>query len=258
MRGNWLVIGPLPQLGNPAPATLLQPGVAMSLDVFSGEIVGNVALQIPCMDTSGTLLGAIGGATRLQPATPNANGTFVLQDVLLGGSTVHQVVVKGTLPLSAGDTWRGMYTLDNPNTGCVPVTGSFTAVPVSQLTGTFSGTGALSGASTPVTITTALMQGGPGSLNVPNAPVTSENLVFGMVAVQGSACFSSGTTMQETGALYGDFFQVQFSMNDGSLMSISGTLGDTAAGKLMVTNVFIHGGACNNAGGFLGATLIRQ
>jgi hypothetical protein len=258
MRGNWLVVGTLPQLGSTAPVPILQPGVAMSLDEYSGEIVGSISLQIPCMNSSGALQSAIGGATRLQPVTPNADGTFVLQDVLLGGNTGHQVAVQGTLPQSVGGAWSGTYTLDDPNAGCVPLTGSFTAVPVAQLTATYSGTGTLSGSSVPVTIAAVLTQGGPSSLNLPNVPVTSENVISGTLTVRGSPCFTSGTMTQLSGALFGNLFQLNFKMNDGSTMFLSGTIGDVDAGTLTLMFANVQGGACDKVSGLMGTVLKKS
>jgi len=258
MRGNWLVVGTLPQLGLATPITSTAPQLAMSLDVQSGQIVGAASLLTPCMNNSGILASFVGGATKLVAGTPKSDGTFVLEDALIGSNTVHQFVVRGTLPRSAAEGWSGTYTMTDPDPGCLPQSGEFAAVPVSPVTGTFTGTGALAGSSLPVTLSATLQQGVPGGMSIVGTPLIGENLISGTISVSGSPCFTSGTITPGDGVLHGNYASLTFTMNNGSLMFMSADVADTKTSSLTTTHLAVLGGACDKDDGFFTTTLLKQ
>lgn len=251
LRGNWVVAGVLPVPG-PVPP---QFGLAMTIDVVSGQIIGNTSLTVPC---AAALLVAVGGATKVEAAIPNSDGTFVLEDALLGQATTHQFVIHGTLPKALGDSWSGTYVVTNPNPGCTPIEGSFTAAPFQPISGTYVGTSKFSGTSQVLKVSLTVQQGGSVIGNVPGAIATSQNVIGGTIQVQGSPCFTSGTIRSNYAALLGNYLTAEFTMDDGSIVSIAADVSALDSSTLSSTHLVVEGGACDKSSWPFGVVFRRQ
>jgi hypothetical protein len=263
LKGNWLLAGTLPVF---APGSVSQNfGLALTLDVIDGQVFAQSSDFYPCSNGS-----AAGGSGGLTPAAIASDGSFALQTTQLNGVTPTIVLsIHGTVPEAVGGSWSGTYSASNSNVGCAPIAGTFSAVPIQRVSGTFSGTGSLgppsSGFSPPVTpapimLTTVLQQGGPASLDLPvgSSPVNSVSALSGTISVKGSTCFSSGTAKIPSGSVFGSRIEAQFTMDDGSTLLLNGTIMDAATSTIAVTSILIEGGTCNRWFGSGGANLVRQ
>jgi hypothetical protein len=258
LNGNWLVTGDLPvfPVGQPSSQNF---GLAMTLDVINGQVVATSSDFYPC---SGS---AVGGSGGLAPATVASDGSFTLQTLQINGVVPTVALsVHGNVSQTAGGSWFGTYSATNSNAGCTPVGGTFTAVPIQAVTGTFHGTGSLgaptSTTPTPITLTATLTQGGPASLDPPveGSPVNSVSALSGTISISGSTCFSNGTAKIPSGSVFGNRLDAQFAMDDGSMLLLTGTVKDTTSSTIVLTSILVNGGACNGFFGSSGSILTRQ
>lgn len=124
---------------------------------------------------------------------------------------------------------------------------------MSQLTGTFSGaatvlsfsgsgSGATPGSSLGVNAT--LTQGAdftPGDATTYNAQVLQ-----GQLQISGIPCFTHGTTAGALSSfLLGNVFNGNFTMDDGSLVFVEGTIDDAPTTHLLLNSVSVAGGICS-------------
>lgn len=254
LRGNWLVVGSMPKFSiGPKPL-----GLALTIDVVSGQIIGNASILIPCSGTP--LSSAVGGGTKLEPTSISRDGTFTLEDVLLGQETTHQFVLHGTLAKTAGEAWSGTYDIatSSLNSGCQSYSGTFSAARFQAISGSYAAAGKLNGSSQTLKILLNLEQGGPDNLNVFAGTVTGENAIGGTIQIQGSPCFANGTIQQNRGALFGNYLQLEFTMDDGSTVSISGWVNDLVSSSFTANGFLVAGGSCDKMNGLFGAVFTRQ
>lgn len=254
LNGNWLITGDMPDFllsfGNTRSF-----GIAATLDVVNGQVYATVADFYPC---SG--LGSSGGGGGFIPGQIATDGSFTLQS----GSPIFiptiTLTIQGNVPTTASTSWSGTYSGTNSNTGCAPVSGTFTAIPVQPVTGTFSGSGSLGALSPNATMTFTLHQGGPSTLDPPAgiAVIDSVNAVTGSISLQGTPCATTGTMDIPAGVLLGNSLAATFTMNDGSHLLLRGTVDDPAVPSLHVQSVLISGGPCDKTFGFSNTIFLKQ
>lgn len=248
LKGNWLLAGSLPVSGLLLPLPQ-QFGLTMTLDVSNGQVLAEGSYVYQCVN------GAVGGRVALPAATITADGSFTLQTQQLS-ATVPTVMlsIHGKASTVAGENWTGTYTATNANTGCVPVSGAFTAMPIQTVSGTFLGMGTL-GHSTGMlgpplvptvpasSVSIAFVQGGPASLDPPLPPflVNSATALSGTITVTGSSCFTSGTANIPAGLVFGDGVNANFVMNDGSTLLVFGAVTDLAATMIRLSTFVGYG-----------------
>jgi hypothetical protein len=256
LTGNWLVTGSLPNFGPgvfplpPSPSF----GLAMSLNVVGEQVIASYSDLYTCGS------GGAGGAGYLATAQIAADGNFTLQTPVLSGlvPTV-TFTVNGVVPQTAGGTWSGTYSATNANAGCTPVSGSFTAVPIQPVTGTFAGSANLGTVSSgsPINLSVVLQQGSAGFVTAPNF-VNSQNVLSGSITVQGTSCFTKGTLSLGQGSLDGGLVQAQFAMDDGSRLLLTGAIEDTAVSKVKLDSLLVVGGQCDRLFASGNTDLVRQ
>lgn len=256
LTGNWLVTGSLPNFGPgvfplpPSPSI----GLALSLDVVGEQVIASNSVFYGCGSGGG------GGAGYLATAQIAADGTFTLQTpVLSGPAPTIAFTVNGVVPKTSGGTWSGTYSATNANAGCSPVSGSFTAVPIQPVTGTFAGSANLGTVSsgTPVSLSVVLQQGSAGFVTTPNF-IDSQNVLSGTITVQGTSCFTKGTLSLGQGLVAGGFVQAQFAMDDGSKLLVTAAIEDTAVSKLKLSSFLVVGGQCDKLFASGTTDLVRQ
>jgi hypothetical protein len=258
LTGNWLVTGSLPNFGpaafSPPPPSAPAFGLALSLDVVNGQVLASDSMSYYCGN------GGVGSGGYLGAAPIAADGSFILQTPVLSGlGEIVTFEVKGIAPQIAGETWSGTYSATNTNVGCSPVSGEFTAVPIQPVTGTFAGSATLGAGSsgTPVSITVILQQGTTSTFAAPSS-ITSQNVLSGSIAVQGTACFNSGTLALGQGSVLGGLIQTQFVMNDGSELRLTGAIEDTAVSRIKLDIASVVGGQCDKLFAAGSTDLVRQ
>jgi hypothetical protein len=139
------------------------------------------------------------------------------------------------------------------------VSGSFTAVPIQPVTGTFAGSASLGTGSSgsPLNLSVVLQQGSAGFV-MPPSFVNSQNVLSGSITVQGTSCFTKGSLSLGQGSVDGGFVQTQFAMDDGSKLLLTGAIEDTAVSKVRLDNLAVFGGQCDKLFGPGNTDLVRQ
>ncbi len=262
LDGNWSLAG------TRTPATY--PLLSTFLTVQGSQVFGGGYVQIQCSPVSG-----ISGNFNLAGQIA-ADGTFTATystppspTLALGGYTV---TLSGSSPTAASPgSWTGSYTLTAslPNLASPPLTpctythsASFTATPITALTGTYSGpavnflasSGPTLGANVALTFQVAQQ---PATLVTTGTAPNYQLPLVATLGVTGSTCFTSGSSepLPVSSQITGDSFNLSFLMNDGSQLLLSGNLTDPSAASLAIS-VHVIGGSCPNVFGV--ATLVRH
>ncbi len=222
--------------------------LAITFDVVGDNLVAGAYGNHVC---SGFFGGFSVGSVLKGAVAPD--GTFGLQSTPgLPGITLE---ITGKAPATAGGSWPGTYTASFGSsqgiaTSCVEMlSGNFTATSFPLVSGVYAGTASLTAGlgGEPVTSTMSLQmmlqQGGTAS--TPRGSVTSNTVLTGSIKVQGSPCFSSGTRTGTTlSGVLGNEVHAAFTMDDGALLEVIGTLTDPSESKIATNLVIVHGGKC--------------
>jgi hypothetical protein len=225
--------------------------LAMTFDVVGDQVIAggygndscnNAQARFEFGDVAAGILAADGSFT----ATP-ANSSF------------DTVSIKGTAPQKSGEPWSGSYTvsLGSLSTPACDAnfSGTFTATSFPLVSGVYVGTGSMLAGTNgvpkgvPVTIQVTLQQGGivrnPGNGAASN--YFSSVLLTGSIKVQGSPCFSSGTTQSTpASSVIGNMVNARFLMDDGSTLLLAGPLTDTTESHISTGFILVQGGSCGN------------
>ncbi len=265
LAGNWLLFGALPVSGFSN-----GPGLAMSFDVVGNHIVASANLEVTCGISfgGGFTSGATYGAVLNGTIAPD--GGFTLSDPT--GDPFTSFTVQGTVPGSAGASWSGKYSfsstgpsLPNPPPCAGTQTGTFTATPIGDVTGTYTGTSSTfptlgnSAVNTAVTMSLNLQQGGTlyNPLSLPS--IYSRLALAGSIQLQGFSCFSRGATSTTLASeVSGSRISMSFLMDDGSTAELLGSILDTESMRLSIDSLFVRGGQCGGNYLFLFNPLIVQ
>jgi hypothetical protein len=246
LGGNWLLYGAFPKAigssSNP-------PGMAASFDVIGSNIVASAGVNTTCGGAGFT--GTFGEVLR---GTVAADGSFsVAMPQSTGAPPFGTLTISGKVPSSASAAWTGSYSLTS-SMGCTfTQTGSFSATPVQDVSGMYTGTGSLliaSGpgnpASVPITLSLTLQQGAPLYGPTGPTPLSSRLGIAGSIQVQGFSCFSKGTTSMTTGSgVEGGPVLLSFVMDDGSAVTVLGSIDDVAASTLDIDLFQVMSGSCS-------------
>ena len=268
LTGNWLLAGHLSSFPNPTSFSNPNIGTNLSAAIFvSGQqVTAQGYLQVQCSASSG-----FGELVLLSGSLAN-DGTFTLtipsSPVI---PTFQQLSIAGHVPTSASSTsWAGRYIITYPSdfqpssSLCSRTqTAALIATPIPPLSGIYAGP-----ASTFQTASGSIGSNATLSLSVEqetpifnSGPIPSGNPVFSnsligelpltaTITVTGSPCFTSGTTVaeQSSNVIGGGIYLLNLTMNDGSVMFLSGTLGDATLSTVGV-NYRVSGGACDTKSG---------
>jgi len=185
------------------------------------------------------------------------DGTFSLQTGT--GSTVATLLVQGTVPKANGVPWPGNYTISfGPpigisGQGCdSPLTGAFTAISFPLVNGVYAGTGTAQVTSNGASGTTSmgvqmlLHQGVTMTDSASGMQYLNNIGLTGNVRVQGSACFSSGVMNSSSSGVEGNEVVAQFTMDDGSTVTVIGTLTDPTESRITTLLLLLQGGKCGS------------
>lgn len=250
LNGNWLLFGTMPTYF--PSATVVTPGLAVSFNVEQGKVTGSASVQQAC--TSGVPFGwnFLGDLT----GTVAADGSF---SAAAPSSAGVSFTIKGTVPGADHTGWSGSYAFatTDPRASCaINLDGNFTAQPVPDVDGTFTGEGALTSfsgsglvpqAGVVIGMTQTLHQGQYATTSSGASTYNAQRL-GGTLEVSGIPCFSKGTSSTFfSNSLDGDEFETYWDMEDGSQASIWGTIEDPNASKLDVDFMVVSGGKCDGS-----------
>jgi hypothetical protein len=246
LAGNWLIVGPMPTV-----VFGLQPGfrLALTVDVLDNHLFAAGYGNTSCGDFSETFAfpsGAMG--------TIAGDGTFSLQTP--AGSSIASLSLQGTAPQGKNAPWPGNYAISfGPPTGTSgqgcdsPFTGEFTAISFPLVKGVYAGTGTaqvkLNGISgtTSISLQMLLQQGATMTDPTSGKQFFNNIGLTGNIRVQGSACFSSGV-MNSLSGVQGNEVFAQFTMDDGSTVTVIGTLTDPTESSITPLFLMLQGGKC--------------
>ena len=217
--------------------------MALTLTVTGQAVTGAVAIYDTCSNTQFLY-------TNLVAGTIGSNGSFTLtntQGSTLATTNPIVLSLQGQTPTAAGGAWNASYTYTALAGNCATVNASAPSIVASSmplLSGTFAETGNFqqSGVLTPVTIKMELQQGGTVAGTLPY-----EDDVTGTIAVTGSSCLTSGTIPSTGGGIIeGSDVQLQFTMNDGSVLLFLGEVSATDTSQFTGSLLTVTTGSCNN------------
>ncbi len=241
--------------------------LSTTLVVIGNQITGQGNVQLQCSPES-----TVGGSFNLSGVISN-DGSFTAVSSNPGAPpdpslALFQIMLSGNSPPAASPgLWSGNYTLSSSATAITGTqtcsyshSASFTAASIAPLNGMYAGqgySGPFPGHGNPtVAYTLQVSQGSPtlftrGNFSAYQLPLSAT------LTVTGSTCFTTGTTAGDIASSYiaGDTITIDFLMNDGSHLGLSGSLTDPTGATLSVTGS-VFGGACNLA--FTSATLTRS
>jgi hypothetical protein len=227
--------------------------LAMTFDVTGNNIVASGYADVPCQTPSSSpppILVPISLSSVIYGSgTAGADGSFSVQTP--ANFPVGSISIQGQVPQTDGGEWPGSYTASfNPTFG-PPCTGSsagtFTATSFPLIDGVYVGTGVNGITRTLVTVQVTLKQGGTVVDQVTGKPFSSNVALAGSIRVQGSSCFTSGTMNSlPLSGVEGNQVVASFSMDDGSTLTLGGSLTDITEGHIAVSAnaVLIAGGNC--------------
>jgi hypothetical protein len=266
LNGNWYIVGNRMKKQFPL--------LSIYLHVDGTQIIGNGDVQAVCPDNPRNGGGSIGGGFHGEIAP---DGSFTLRNS--PQSTLH-VEMSGQAPAEGATSWRGEYTLTGEfSRGCPGYrqTSSFTAIPLTPLNGTFSGSLTMRYFQSPppnyagpksnaANLSIAIKQGDDTSRRLKGGiqfylPLT------GTVEVKGSSCFSHGfadpLTYSTHGSLpsrfsilRGDASDLWFAMDDESQLHVIAVFAEPGESALSIIDARVIGGNCDHQS-FLG-TLERR
>ena len=249
LQGNWLIYGSMPRVDVPLAGPNQTQGLTISFSSVGNTLTGSAFLSGTC--ASGETFGVIFG--NALTAVPDPSGHFVTSSTQTydWGFTL-----TGMAPNLSGEPWSGTYQLTNTgaNSTCAfSGSGAFTATPVSELTGTFSGSGEVlsfvgpgAGASpgSLLSVGATLVQGATQTQGTPTT--YSAQLVEGQIQIAGIPCvMHASTTGAQDSFLLGNLFNLDFSMDDGSTIFLQGTIDNASTTRLLLTTVSVAGGNCS-------------
>jgi len=243
LAGNWLITGPMPTAGFIAPGSGVF-SLAMSFDVTDNNITASGYGSGFCASASvPPVYDDAFSFSTLTTGVIAADGSFILQTPSTIAS--YSLSVQGTVPGMNAEQFVGTYAAGFNSTigrGCAGNSaGSFTATSFPIVSGVYSGTGKFQSVTngvstaTPVTIEVTLQQGAPVLDPKTGLAKPSNTAIGGTVRVQGSPCFTSGVAStslfglgnEPLSSIHGNIMNMNFKMNDGSMLSMDGALTDS-------------------------------
>jgi hypothetical protein len=242
LNGNWHISG-APSSRGPLQIPLQQsPLLTFAIGVIGETVNASGSVGINCSNSS-----SLGGGTTLTGRVA-ADGTFQMSNAAQPVDTI-QIAIQGKVPADRETTWTGSYTVTNavPATGCsFNATGNFVASRYPPLNGTYSGMITGQGLGTGVKVTAQISQGVFTSANLPKSGrATYFTPLNSTMEVSGSATLTSGSTESEAASgessIAGDGFILNYKMNDGSMLALSGWFGESSQSTLHV-NLFNFNG----------------
>jgi hypothetical protein len=253
LAGNWLIVGPMPANEFPLGAG---SGfrLAMTFDVTGNNIVASGFANGPCTPTSSSpILGSSFSFGIAATGTAAADGSFTVQSP--GTPSTFSVSIQGRIPQANEDQFSGIYTASFASPvglACVGnFGGMFTATSFPLVKGIYAGTGSTRTVTngvlttTPITVQVSLQQGGMLTSPVTGVSTPSGIVLTGSIRVQGSPCFTSGvTSATPLSRVEGNMVVANFTMDDGSTLSLSGTLTDSTDAHISTGVLFVPAGKC--------------
>ncbi len=244
LTGNWQLSG--------TRVPPVYPLFSTTLNVSGSQISGSTSIMFQCTPTSTYGFNNFPFVGTIAPdGTFQATGQFgtapdfTMQATLMGSSP----------PASAPLVWSGSYQINFTSTGNFPCsfnrTVAFNAQAIPPITGTYVGPAVNTNYGpgpfgSAATLSLQLTQGA-STLVTTGASSRYQIPLTATLAISGSTCATSGTTMGALlpSYLYGDGYTLNLLLNDGSNLSLNGSLNDLAASKISMSYIAGKGSTCS-------------
>lgn len=254
LSGSWLIAGSMPSTSYRTPSLF---SVTVNLIVTGNEVNGVVLSQVPC-SSKAKESESVTYAIPIQGSIAD-DGTFSLTTPSAFALT-QTVTLQGSVPVSSGGPWKGVYTytVSTLPSSCSTPTQTINATAISPLSGDYEGTALLydeplsgqpigSGVSVPIKV--SLQQ---GAFVPASGEMTAYVVLSGTISVSNSSCLTSGTTSAapvfgsylDSGVLQGVSVAANFLMNDGSVVQIAGQINTEDSSVLLVSVATYSMGTC--------------
>jgi hypothetical protein len=259
LNGNWQLTGNRERK--------MYPLLSLAIHVNGKQITaaGDDFVACPASPREG------GGGNQEMIGEIDSDGNFTMRT--MSSRNTLQLTITGKVPDAGATNWAGTYKFTSPAShGCVfDQDGSFTAMLLAPLTGTFSGPVTMSYPSAPpppsysgattarLKFTISATQGGEFLSHEKKVGAPFIYLpLSGTINVSGSACFNRGTSDANPFAnnIQGDRAHLNFEMNDESELAVIAAYTSPEEGGLEIQSSFVKGGKCDKQA-FAG-TLQRQ
>ena len=248
LNGGWVFTGNR--------ATNQYPFLSASLAVDGNQVTALGDESVPCSNSPFPVMGSFQLSGQVE-----SDGSFQLTDQSGSSANNLQIVITGKVPAPGQTTWTGSYSITNlPN--FVPCTvnlaGPITAVPLTPLNGTYSGSFSSTSGQGNLQVSAHLSEGAPQFLAQPAGGEVGYISITGSISISGSSCFNGETVVQSPGnALFGDLLLLLDSpVSSGSEAALTGYYAAPDGGTLQNVTIDAVGGQCN--GREFRGTLIRQ
>jgi hypothetical protein len=273
---NWLITGPMPIYSFTPPGSGVF-SLAMSFDVTGNNITASGYGSGFCATTSSPPI--YNDAFTFDSLTTGviaADRSFSLQTPQT--TPIYSLSIQGKVPEMNAEQFAGTYAATFNSTigaSCVGNSaGMFTATSFPIVSGVYTGTGKFQSLTngvltvTPVTIEATLQQGAMVLDPTTGLSKSSNIAIGGSIRVQGFPCFTSGTakttlfgpSKEPSSSIEGNIMRVNFTMDDGSTLNLTGALTDSTESHisaLFSVNPFVNScGAGSSI--FPAADLTRQ
>jgi hypothetical protein len=277
LAGNWLITGPLPSVG--VPFSGMGTGLfslAMSFDVTGDNITASGYASGFCASNSTPpIYNDAFSFDSLTTAVVAADGSFTLQTPQ--NTPGYSLSMQGRVPEINTEQFSGTYaaTFNSPvGPPCVGnSSGMFTATFFPLVNGVYTGTenfqtetNGIISTPTPITIQVNLQQGATVLDPTTGLSKPSNIAIGGNIRVQGFPCFTSGTANtalfgvngEPLSSIAGNILRVNFTMDDGSTLALTGALTDSTESHISAELLMASSEKCTGSYFFSSTDLTRQ
>jgi hypothetical protein len=243
LAGNWLIVGPMPTYSFTPPGTGVF-SLAMTFDVTGNNITASGYGSGFCASSSSPpIFNQAFSFGSLSTGVVASDGSFSLQTPQ--NAPVASLSMQGRVPEINAEQFAGTYSASFNSTIGRPCVGNsagmFTATSFPLVNGVYNGAGNFQtltdgiSTATPITLQVNLQQGAPVLDPATGISKPSNLAIGGSIRVQGFPCFTSGTANttlfgpsgEPLSSIEGNILFVSFTMDDGSMLSLTGALTDS-------------------------------
>ena len=243
LAGNWLIAGPMPTYSFTPPGSGVF-SLAMTFDVSDNNITASGYGSGFCASSSSPpIFNDAYSFESLSTGVVATDGSFTLQTPQ--NISGYSLSVQGKIPEINAEQFAGTYMASFNSPAGLPCVGNsggmFTATSFPLVNGVYNGTGNFQtltngvSTATPITVQVNLQQGAPVLDPATGISTPSNIAIGGSIRMEGFPCYTSGaanTTLfglsaEPLSSIQGNILFVNFTMDDGSTLSLAGALTDS-------------------------------
>jgi hypothetical protein len=244
LAGNWLIVGPMPTYGFTPPGSGVF-SLAMTFDVSDNNNItaSGFGSGFCASSSSPPIFNDAYSFDSLSTGVVATDGSFTLQTPQ--NISGYSLSVQGKIPEINAEQFAGTYAASFNSPAGPPCVGNsggmFTATSFPLVDGVYNGTGNFQtltdgvSTATPITVQVNLQQGAPVLDPATGISKPSNIAIGGSIRMEGFPCFTSGTanttllglSAEPVSFIQGNILLVNFTMDDGSTLGLTGALTDS-------------------------------